>query len=251
MSKNVVFIPFIETGDGRSNPYQFSIKSWKYWCEKNDCDLVIFDKPVCDVKDMKITWQRYYVFDILDNSEIEYDQVLMVDADTIIHPDCPNFFNMTDHKFTAVHNEGSYDWVIRSIEIYNKYFFKNVQLPFYEYINGGFQIVNKKHKQFFQDVIKFYFMNKDNLLETQKTFGVGTDQTPINYLLRKHDIDLKLLSYEFNMVDLVRKEILDEELTMTKVGWIYHYNAIPDNADAKKTYYWMEKTYEHLYGKLI
>ncbi len=53
------------------------------------------------------------------------------------------------------------------------------------------------------------------------------------------------------MVDLVRKEILDEELTMTKVGWIYHYNAIPDNADAKKTYYWMKKTYEHLYGELI
>ena len=45
MNKNVVFIPFIETGDGRSNPYEFSIKSWKYWCKKNDCDLVIDASP--------------------------------------------------------------------------------------------------------------------------------------------------------------------------------------------------------------
>ena len=32
---------------------------------------------------MKITWQRYYLFDILEANSIEYDQVLMVDADTI------------------------------------------------------------------------------------------------------------------------------------------------------------------------
>ena len=30
----------------------------------------------------------------------------------------------------------------------------------------------------------------------------------------------------------------------------HQYNAIPDNKDYKAATYWMQKTYEHLYGKL-
>ena len=56
--KNVVFIPNINLGDGRSNPFKYSIASWEKWCDKNDCDLVILDKPICDVEQMKITSQR-------------------------------------------------------------------------------------------------------------------------------------------------------------------------------------------------
>ena len=47
---------------------------------------------------MNICWQRYYLFDILDANDIKYDQILSVDADTIVHPDCPNFFEMTEGK---------------------------------------------------------------------------------------------------------------------------------------------------------
>ena len=54
----------------------------------------------------------------------------------------------------------------------------------WEYINGGFQIVNKKHKQLFTDIIKFYWENSDKLIYAQETFKVGTDQTVINYLLK-------------------------------------------------------------------
>ena len=67
-------------------------------------------------------------------------------------------------------------------------------------------------------------------------------------MLDINDICCKLLPYEFNMVDMVRKEILDEEMTMTKIGWIYHYNAIPNNNNGEKTFYWMKKTYNYLYG---
>ena len=52
------------------------------------------------------------------------------------------------------------------------------------------------------------------------------------------------------MQDLVSKEILDENLTFTKIGWIYHYCAIPNNKDNQLTNYFMEKTYKHFYGEL-
>ena len=254
MDKNIVFIPWIkdESRATRSLPYKYSISSWKQWCKKNDCELVIMDEPICPVNEMKITWQRYYVLDILENSGIDYNQVLMVDADTIIHPDTPNFFEMTDGKFTAVHNEGCYDWICRSIENYHKHLFSDIEIPFglNEYINTGFLIFNKSHKQFINKFLEFYNKNADKINQIQETFKVGTCQSVIQYLLKIENVDLNLLPYEYNMCDLPTKEILDEQLTMTKVGWIYHYNAIPNNHDASLTMYWMKKTYEHLYGKL-
>ena len=236
--------------DNRRLPYKYSIKSWKNWCRKNNCELFVLNDLIVEKEKMAICWQRYYLFDILDANNIEYDQILMVDSDTIVHPNCPNFFNMTDNKYTGVHNEGSYDWILRSIENYSKHIFDNKIIDWWRYINGGFQIVNERHKRFFQDVISFYFVNQDNLVKMQETFHTGTDQTPLNFLLDLHSIDTKLLSYEFNMCDMNRKEILDENLTMTKIGWVYHYNSIPNNTDQKQTLYWMEKTYKHFYGEL-
>ena len=49
------------------------------------------------------------------------------------------------------------------------------------------------------------------------------------------------------MVDMNRKEILNEDLLFTKIGWVYQFNCIPNNKDNQATYYWMKKTYEELY----
>ena len=95
-----------------------------------------------------------------------------------------------------------------------------------------------------------YLEKKETFKEIQKTFGNGTDQTPINFMLHQENVDTKFLPYEFNMTCMFQKEILDENLTFTNLGWVYHYCAIPDNHNADKTLYWMQKTYEHLYGEL-
>jgi hypothetical protein len=155
---------------------------------------------------------------------------------------------MTDHKYVGVHNEGSYDWILRSIENYSKYIFDGKMIDWWAYINGGFQIVNKKHKEFFKAMTDFYWSNNRDLIGMQETFHTGTDQTPLNFMLREHNIGLKLLPYEFNMCDMVRKEILDNELTMTKIGWVYHYNSIPNQQDHNIANAAMQQTYEHLYG---
>ena len=254
MKKNIVFMMDVKLGgsdrysDNRRLPYQYSIKSWENWCNMNNCELFVLNDLIVEKERMAICWQRYYLFDILDSNNIEYDQILMVDSDTIVHPNCPNFFNMTDNKYVGVHNEGSYDWILRSIENYSKYVFNGKMVDWWNYINGGFQIVNGNHKQFFQDVISFYFINQDNLIKMQETFHTGTDQTPLNFLLDLYNIDFKLLPYEFNMCDMPRKEILDEDLTMTKIGWVYHFNCIPNQKDYEVTNYWIKKTYEELYG---
>ena len=127
--KNIIFIPAIDAGRGRHHAYHYSIDSWKHLANKNGCEVVVWDEAMYEWDEMTIPWQRYHLFKILEHNKIKYDQVLMVDCDTIVHPDTPNFFEMTEHKFTAVHNEGCYDWICRSIENYNKHLFPG-KVPF-------------------------------------------------------------------------------------------------------------------------
>ena len=96
-------------------------------------------------------------------------------------------------------------------------------------------------------MIDLYNNNADSFVHMQETYHTGTDQTPLNFMLQMNDIDVKLLPYEYNMTDMPRKEILNNDLTMTNVGWIYHFNCIPNNKDNRATYFWMEKTYKELY----
>ena len=256
MSKNLVFMMDVDIkGDGRYSSsrreaYKYSIDSWKKWCDNNDAELFVLNDLVMDNDRMGICWQRYYLFDILDANKIEYDQILMIDADTIVHPDTPNFFEMSEGKLCGCQFDGSWDWVLRSVENYSKHAFKGYMMDVWKYFDCGFILVNKTHKQFFKDIVSFYFVNQDNLIKIQETFHTGTDQTPVNMLIHQMGIDFKLLPYEFNMNDMARKEILGDDLLFTKIGWIYQYNAIPNNKDNELTNYFMKKTYEHFYGEL-
>jgi lipopolysaccharide biosynthesis glycosyltransferase len=193
---------------------------------------------------MKLTWQRYYLFDILESNDIDYNQILMVDSDTIVHPNSPNFFELSENKYCGVVNPLS-DWILRSIEVYSKAIFKEDKMvPYYNYMNGGFQIVNKEHKDFFKIMTDFYHSNKPELLELQNNYHLGSDQTPLNFLLDINKISCKLLSYKFNMQELVRTEALSDDMIHTKMGWVYHFNTWPK----PNPRYWLEKTYRYLNG---
>jgi len=253
--KNIVFIPNIKLGDGaRALSYEYSIRSWKSWCNKHDAELLIWEDLVFPVERMKITWQRYYLFDILEDNDIKYNQVLMVDADTIVHPDCPNFFKETENKYCGVMNDGCYEWVNRSISGFGDELFNGKRIKPWKYINGGFQIVNNSHKQFFMDMIKYYWENSDKIINTIGKLKTATDQTIINFLLTEHNIDVKILPPCYNLQDLFRKSLLhipghswweDNLENLYNSGWIYHFNAIPQND--RHANYWIERVYKELY----
>lgn len=249
--KDIVFIPFIDNNDGRAIGYRYGIESWKYWCKKNDCELIIFDTPIMPVRDMKVTWQRYFLFEMLENSEIEYNQILMVDCDTIVHPDCPNFFLETDNKYCGVVNDGSYEWTIRGIENYSKLLFNGHNISWMTTINGGFQIVNKSHRDFFKYITDYYLSNQQRILEVQNFSKTGSDQIALNFFLSQHNIDVKVLPYVYNMMEMSKKEIIDFDFSFIDLGWIYHFNSdIPKVPDENEDEYWMRETYKRLYNGL-
>ena len=249
MKRDIVFLTAITFPgqEHRSAPYQYGIDSWKHWCNKNNCDLFVLDEPIFDTEYCKPNFYRYWAFDLLDAQEIKYDQICLTDADCIIHPDCPNFFELTEHKYTVTNTEGSMDWVCRSLENYGKYIFENT-FPLHRYFNAGFQVVNNIHRPLFNQLHEFYEKNREQILWMQNNFAVGTDQPLINYIVNLSGMDMKFLHYQYCMADLARKEILDDNMTFTKIfPGIYQFNAIPNNDKADKTIYWMKRTYEELY----
>ena len=252
--KNVVFIPNINLGNGRSNPYHYSVKSWQKWCDINDVQFFEWTEPITDVSQFKITLQRYWVHDILEHNGIDYDQVLIVDADTIIHPDTPNFFEETDGKFGVVVNHGCFEWSTRSINQWGDALFQSEpKIKPWKYFNGGFQITNKEHIPFYKAVQKYYWDNISEINDWDNKIKAGTDQTIINYLAQINGVDMVFMDECYNLQDLFRKDLLhipghswfSDELHFIQCGWVYHFNAIP--ANNRDTAYWMERTYKQLY----
>lgn len=254
MKKNIIFIPAIDAGRGRHNTYQYSIKSWQKWAKKHNAEVVVWDEPLYTWDEMTIPWQRYHLFKILDHNSIKYDQILMVDSDTIIHPDTPNFFEITERKYCAVLDNGCWEWTGRSLRHY-KDLFNNFNVDRGLYFNGGFQIVNGAHKDFFEEVLKFYSENADTLRKKQKS-GLSTDQTPINYLTQMKKIDVKLLPQTYNLHHMVSKNLLnfgqswwgDSLENLYEQAWVYHFNAIPGNNLNRDSNYFVKRAYEELYG---
>ena len=252
--KNIIFIPNIDLGNNRSTPYHYSVKSWKKWCDKNECELIEWKDTIMQSNTFPIIMQREWVFDIIEYNDIDYDQVLIVDADTIVHPDCPNFFKETNHNYSAVVNNGCYEWVTRSIREWGKAMFPNEPLvkP-YNYFNTGFVIVNKKHKSFFNEIKELYLNRGDEIKHYRDTIKASTGQTMVNFMLQKNNIEVTKLSEGYNLQDLFRKNLLhipnhswfSDDLHFLDAGWVYHFNAIPQND--RHVSYWMERTYKHLY----
>ena len=123
----------------------------------------------------------------------------------------------------------------------------------WKYFNGGFQITNKKHIPFYNKVKEYYTTNINIINQLSEQIKAGTDQTIINYLVQQNSIDTTYMSESYNLQDLFRKNLLHipghswfpDELRFLEAGWVYHFNAIPQND--RHVSYWMERTYKELY----
>ena len=219
MKKNVVLIPWIEreeavnsSGIGRADRtkgYKYGIDSWKQWCEKHDVEFFLMDTLLVPESEMVITWQRWYVLEILEKNSIDYDQVLLVDADSLIHPDCPNFFKETNHEFSSSFCNGDYEWVNRAINGYSRMFFDcDYYIMSSEFFQTCFVILNEKHRDFLKKVVDWYWENKDQVIPSYDIVKCGSDQPLINLLTRKFGVDVNFLPYKYSIMDLHRKNLI-------------------------------------------
>tara|TARA_B100000508_G_C11447854_1_gene272378 strand:- start:12 stop:803 length:792 start_codon:yes stop_codon:yes gene_type:complete len=245
MSKNVIWWTAILNPNhtekyGGFGYFEYSKKAWKYWCKKNDCIFVDLTEPVeKDLNQFRPNWQKaIFVFDELERRNIDYNKIALIDSTAIPHWDCPNFFDLTDDRFTSWRDMDNMKWVHESITGY-KDFFDGFELDSMKYINSGFMIFNKSHREFFQSLKQLYYDNKEKFMELQDVkVRKGNDQTPINYWLQINNVELNLdLPVAFNLTHLHRREMfsynwqLDEDKTpfFLKYGYVWRFNGIPKN----------------------
>ena len=195
MNKNVVWWPAIKNPNhnqkyGGFDYFEFSRKTWEYWCKKNDVLFIPFTEPVeKDFNRINPNWQKcLYVFDELERKNIKYNKIALVDSSCMIKWDAPNFFHLTNKKFTAWRDTDNMKWIYDSIKGYRS-FYNNFKLDQTKYINSGFMVFNKKHKKLINGFKNHYIENIDKLVELQdKIVKKGTEQTPLNYWLQINNI---------------------------------------------------------------
>ena len=232
MSKNLIYMISINHPSSRyefSTFSQYSIPTWEYWCKKNNVDFKLVtesDKRV----DMPI-WNKEFIFEHIGD---KYDKIGLIDADVMIKWDAPNIFEMYDDEFCGVLEVSNFAWVHRSLGVYGEMFFPNLSVEFEEYINAGVTFFTKEHKYVFDELIKFYLDNKQTL-DNWDIGGVGKEQTPFNYILKKLNVKKKYLPLAWNLLSKHKNGMLnynwqlEEDKTpfFIKYANIWHFTGIP------------------------
>jgi len=226
--RNVVFIPVIE--EPEKLPYKdFSLRTWSWWAEKHGALLYVMSRPLTSVSAMKPQWQRYHALRILEDENIDYDQVALVDADTMVRWDCPDFFQMTGHELSVTVDHDSLGWIHESLLGY-RHLFPGTELSWQDYFNAGFIVLSKKHKRLLIDLLRFYLDNCRHLLTMEDELGVpGMDQTPLNYLVRQMGWKVNYLPKTFNLTQMNSKGILANGYFID-LGSIWHFNGLDPSA---------------------
>ncbi len=213
--KNIVVLPSVIPKEkkldkfGGWNWMEYSKKAWSYWCKKNGYQLVIYDKcSILDLLKYRVTVQRWFdIFEFLDNKNITYEQIAMIDACSIPKWNCPDFFELTNNQFTVGRETDNLRWVYESVIGY-KNFFNDFNLDISKYFCSGFIIFDKSHREFFKNFKDLYLDNADKFIEMQtKTVKRGTCQTPLNYLAQINNIKLNFMPPEYRVSHLLRKDL--------------------------------------------
>ena len=237
--KNVVVTTMIIPKDKELDKFggwewmNISKTAWEFWCDKNGYEFVVYDSPsIEDTTKFRITVQRWFdIFDFLDKKNIEYDQIALVDACSIPKWDCPDFFQLTNNKFTVGQENDNLRWIHESVQGY-KDVFNNYELDISKYFCAQFVIFNKSHKELFMKFKENYLENVEEFIHLQKTVRRGTDQTPFNYIVQMNDTEVTYLPKPYRLSHLNRKEMfshnwqLNEDLTpfFIKYGYIWFFS---------------------------
>lgn len=223
---------------------KYSIETWKYWCNKNNAELII--NTTKDDRLGRAVWHKELIYEYGKH----FDKIGIVDNDTMIKWDAPDILSNIN-TFAGVIETSDYNWILRSINVYKK-FFPGVDINVDNYINAGIIFFDKKYLTLFKEVLDFYFSNKNELDNWNK--GGGREQTILNYHIVKNKIPLEILEPGWNLGSMHRKDLfshnwqlnLDNTPHFIKYGYIWHFTGFdPSHRENFMKQTWLAT--KHLY----
>lgn len=200
-----------------SVPNQSSFLSWKKYCEKYNIKLNYFNHIVNNNLDR--TNQIFYFYKILENNNLDVDNITFVADTTLVNQNTPNIFSITDSKLTFAEWDSDFAYLFTNLEIYNDFYFKLNNLDFTRFFDLSFFVVNKSHKQIFENILNFFDENYEEIKSK-----LDTSFIPQNFFF---DCEYKKLPYNWNMLDMFRKE-LTLDTNLKKIGYIFNFKGVPN-----------------------
>lgn len=231
--------------------FEVSKQCWQFYCKKHNIDFIVVDKKLPNVK--FCVWHKEFVFDFIGD---KYEKIALVDFDTLVHWDAPNFFNLYDDEFCGVLENESLFWIQNSLNAFKSNFkeLENIKITLSEYINGGILFFHKSHKNFFEKLKEFYVTNKSTF-DNWNVPNTGKEQTILNLYLKKENVKKKYLDFRFNTMRLTKNDWLhhnwqtenDKTPFFIKYSYIWHFTgcSIEDRTNLM-TSIWQQT--KHLYG---
>jgi len=200
--KNIIVMPnFREDLTSIQQPFIDNCrKSWMQWCKINNCNFLEIEQPITRFDHIPPQAQKMWVYDILEFNEIEFDQAAVVDYDTFVLPNCPNFFETSGRKFCAAPDNGFGPQINRLIQLFKNAWYPNSPVTWDNYFNSGFFVFNKDHKNLFTECIEFYTKNKSEFAVLNKADDLN-DQTIFNFVLHDLGHELNILPRSYNVLD--------------------------------------------------
>ena len=165
-----------------------AVKTLVDYGKKVNAEVILITKEL--IEDVPPHLQKFQIKDILDN----FDRVLYVDADILIHPDCPDLFEMVPADCVGAvpdcHNGkwGNINRFKEILAVQDKLGNANWRTG---YFNSGVIVLSKQHKDLFSNP------------ELREKFNSQfNDQTLINYNLFKNEYNFHPLETRFNGMEI-------------------------------------------------
>jgi len=231
--------------------FEASKECWQSYCKKHNIDFIVVNKKLPNVK--FCVWHKEFVFDFIGD---KYEKIALVDFDTLVHWDAPNFFDLYNDEFCGVLENESLFWIQNSLNAFRDNFaeLRNVEITLSEYINGGVLFFHKSHKNFFEKLKAFYIQNKPSF-DNWNVPNTGKEQTILNLYLKKENITKKYLDFRFNTMRLTKNDWLhhnwqidgDKTPFFIKYSYIWHFTGCSiEERTNLMTSIWQQT--KHLYG---
>jgi hypothetical protein len=178
---------------------KYSQASWKWWCERHGIDFVVFDRPLGGMGywHMPPTIQRWFIPEILIREGGKDTRVAIVDADTMIRWDAPDIFDLSD-GFAAVQGSDE-SWMARCIRAF-QHLFPGVSLPWWEFFNAGVVVLGEPQLRSIHAFLDFSARHWPELNAIILSGKFGTDQAPLNLILRRENERVHFLPRPFNFL---------------------------------------------------
>lgn len=222
-----------------SKLYEHCIKSVSAYCKEHGIEHMVLTEPKLRIRPdifntnrseesyMKYggylpIYEKENAFEHLD----DYDQIAIIDADIYIRPNAPNIFDDfgTDHPFGAVCErempiQGWYKEKIKNYSVMQYGQLQHSYLDFkpnnlgFEFYNMGMILLNsRKFKPYLKGQTPHAFINRAEFKDFVDGVGAwkwSTDQTLLNYFVKKYDIPVKHMSWKWNGLYTANKQIED------------------------------------------